>query len=168
MDNIQQTIPPRLRSGIRDNNATVPRSNGYKTGCRFEAGDIIMNRYKVISDLGQGAASDQYALAVMTYEMLAGHLPFENPDAAVLKQAVLDEEPEPIPSIDKKVQEAIKRAMSKDPADRFLSCLDFVSALSGKKIKNDKKIKINPMEWGALVILLFIICGWYFLQQKEL
>lgn len=24
------------------------------------------------------------------------------------------------------------------------------------------------MEWGALVILLFIICGWYFLQQKEL
>ena len=37
----------------------------------------------------QGAAADQYALAVMTYEMLAGHLPFESTDAAVLQQAVL-------------------------------------------------------------------------------
>ena len=32
----------------------------------------------------QGAYSDQYALAVMTYEMLSGYLPFESPDVAVL------------------------------------------------------------------------------------
>jgi len=44
----------------------------------------------------QDAHADQYALAVMTYEMLAGHLPFESSDAAVLKQAVLDENPAPV------------------------------------------------------------------------
>ena len=33
----------------------------------------------------QSAPADQYALAVMTYEMLAGHLPFESTDAAVLR-----------------------------------------------------------------------------------
>ena len=37
----------------------------------------------------QDAKADQYALAVMTYEMLAGHPPFESTDAAVLREAVL-------------------------------------------------------------------------------
>lgn len=48
------------------------------------------------------------------------------------------------------IQQTIKRAMSKDPADRFLSCLDFVSALSGKKIKNDKKIK-KSIRWNGVL-----------------
>ena len=82
----------------------------------------------------QGAAADQYALAVMTYEMLAGHLPFESTDAAVLKQAVLDEEPEPLEGVPKNVQEAITRAMSKESAGRFASCADFVAALGGMTV----------------------------------
>ena len=49
----------------------------------------------------QGAPADQYALAVMTYEMLAGFLPFESSDPAVLKQAVLDETAEEIAGIPK-------------------------------------------------------------------
>ena len=83
----------------------------------------------------QGATADQYALAVMTYEMLAGHLPFESTDVAVLREAVLNETPDPIESLPKSAQAALERAMSKAPAKRFRSCADFVSALDGKAVE---------------------------------
>ena len=99
----------------------------------------------------QGAPADQYALAVMTYEMLAGHLPFESTDAAVLREVVLNDTPEEIADISKTVQEAIKRAMCREPAERFESCSDFVAALSGKKIKVAKKqSKQSSLHWCAV------------------
>ena len=82
----------------------------------------------------QGAAADQYALAVMTYEMLAGNLPFESTDAAVLREAVLKSRAVPVAGLPKFAQRALDRAMSKDPAERFASCADFVAALEGRKI----------------------------------
>ena len=77
----------------------------------------------------QGAAADQYALAVMTYEMLAGHLPFESTDPAVLREAVLNETAEEIADLPVSAQNAIKRAMSKDPKLRFASCREFFTAM---------------------------------------
>jgi hypothetical protein len=41
----------------------------------------------------QDGATDQYALAVLVYELLAGRLPFESPDMSVLKKAVLESQP---------------------------------------------------------------------------
>ena len=81
---------------------------------------------------GQNAASDQYALAVLTYEMLAGSLPFENADSSVLREIVLNEQPEKIPGVPVTVNQAIFKAMSKTPASRFACCKDFFKAL-----KND-------------------------------
>jgi len=88
----------------------------------------------------QGAPADQYALAVMTYEMLAGHLPFENTDVTVLREAVLNETAEPLCDIPAPTQLALERGMSKEPADRFESCLDFVSALEGMPVSGPKQI----------------------------
>ncbi len=80
----------------------------------------------------QGPASDQYALGVITYELLAGELPFDSSDIAVLREAVVNEEVDPIEGIDKNVQEAISKALSKDATDRFATCSEFVDALAGK------------------------------------
>lgn len=60
----------------------------------------------------QGEAADQYALAVMTYEMLAGHLPFENTDVSVLREAVLNDNAQLISDIPKYAQMALTRGMS--------------------------------------------------------
>ena len=79
----------------------------------------------------QGAAADQYALAVMTYEMLAGHLPFESTDASVLREAVLNETVEPLQGIPVYAQQALARGMSKESEARFASCSDFAMALNG-------------------------------------
>lgn len=89
----------------------------------------------------QGAAADQYALAVMTYEVLAGYLPFDSPDVSVLREAVLNETAEPIQGIPGYVQQALARAMSKNPIDRFSSCADFAVALAGEQATTAVKTK---------------------------
>ena len=121
----------------------------------------------------QGAPADQYALAVMTYELLAGHLPFESSDAAVLREAVLNDTPEKIADIPKSAQEAIKRGMSKVPAERFESCTDFVSALAGKKIKSAKTASKHnsPFKWVAMILIILLLgaggTGYYFFDQYQ-
>jgi len=86
----------------------------------------------------QGAAADQYALAVMTYEVFSGHLPFDGVDVSVLREAVLNENADPIQGVPEYVQQALARGMSKNPANRFLSCGDFVVALAGEQTAEKK------------------------------
>ena len=83
----------------------------------------------------QGAAADQYALAVMAYEMLARRLPFESTDPSVLREAVLNDTAEEIAELPADAQAALKRAMSKEAAERFNSCADFVAAMERFKVK---------------------------------
>ena len=65
------------------------------------------------------AASDTYALAVIAYELLSGQLPF-SPEQNM---------PLPIPGVPSTVDAVIRKALSKDPDDRYDSCSDFVKAL---------------------------------------
>ncbi len=92
----------------------------------------------------QGVLTDQYALGVLAYEMLAGHLPFESIDNAVLKQAVLEETPDPIPGLPRVMQAALLRAMAKHPEERFASCMEFIQAINGKKVKPAPKVTKAP------------------------
>ncbi len=121
----------------------------------------------------QGAPADQYALAVMTYEMLAGHLPFESSDAAVLKQAVLDENPEPLTTVPPSAQSAIARAMSKEPSERFACCLDFADALGGAKIKPMKNLRgrrssrLKMLGLSLLAGVLLIGGGVYVYDRRQ-
>lgn len=78
-------------------------------------------------------ASDQYALAVMTHELLCGSWPFLGTFEEVTRKHMF----EPPPTLHSKgievpssVEEALQTALSKDPAHRFASIQDFASALS--------------------------------------
>ncbi len=80
------------------------------------------------------ARSDQYSLAVMAYEMLAGRRPYWEIEADddVLRGAVLDKDeiPERIDSVEDYVNDALLKALSKRPEDRFESCGAFAKALT--------------------------------------
>ncbi len=115
----------------------------------------------------QRAAADQYALAVMTYEMLSGHLPFESTDPAVLQQAVLTQEPEAIPAVPARVQRAVSRAMSKEPEARFASCSEFIAALNGK-ISSDSGFSSKSILSVIAVIVLIGVGGvLFYLSGKK-
>ncbi len=87
----------------------------------------------------QDAATDQYALAVMTYEMITGNLPFDGADTTILREAVLKSNAKELANVPKHVNAALAKAMSKDPAERFASCIDFVKALTDEKVGAEKK-----------------------------
>ncbi|MBS0202961.1 MAG: protein kinase [Planctomycetes bacterium] len=74
------------------------------------------------------STSDQYSLAILYQEMLTGILPFNGATAARLATQHLREKPDlsPLPASQ---QPIIARALSKDPQQRFSSCLEMVEEL---------------------------------------
>lgn len=106
----------------------------------------------------QGAAADQYTLAVMVYEMLAGHPPFTAADPAVLQQLVLTREPEMLPNLPSFRWNALRRAMSRDPGARFPDCASFVAALAAPERPRSSRFSRNAVGGiAALGILVAIV-----------
>ena len=95
----------------------------------------------------QGAAADQYALGVLFHELVSGQVPFHgvfgSQDEAVMRLAVLDEAPGALPELDRKQNEALLRALSKEPGERFAYCTDFVGALRGKVVPPSRALPLS-------------------------
>ena len=88
-----------------------------------------------------GAATDQYALGVIAYEMLCGVPPFkaqsDTSPITIIMNHVRDEPRAPIvhnPQLSKAANNAILKALAKQPEDRFDSCGEFADALTGSKV----------------------------------
>jgi tRNA A-37 threonylcarbamoyl transferase component Bud32/tetratricopeptide (TPR) repeat protein len=80
------------------------------------------------------ARSDQYSLAVMLYEMLAGEPPFAGPSQQATIARRLAERARPISTVRSTVPPAVEqatlRALERTPADRFTTVDAFLAALS--------------------------------------
>jgi serine/threonine-protein kinase len=83
-----------------------------------------------IADLDSRA--DQYSFAVMTYQILTGHKPFERNNTWAMIRSHL-EEPPPDPriyvSMPDRVAKALLKALSKKPEERFSSVGELVAEL---------------------------------------
>ena len=98
------------------------------------AGTLILPR----AGNGEGGPAspqaDQYALAVIAYQLATGVLPFVADSAYAVLYKVVTEAPTAVneinPRIPGVVADSISRALSKDPANRFKTCMQFVSQLS--------------------------------------
>ena len=80
-----------------------------------------------------GPAADQYALAVVAYEMLVGRVPFQAPTPVGLLQKHLEEEPPSINtgdgSLPDTLEPVIRRGLAKDPTTRYPTVTNFVRDL---------------------------------------
>ena len=77
--------------------------------------------------------SDIYAMGVIMYQMLTGHLPFDAPNYNALLIKILTEDP-PLPEVlnpdlPEDIAETIKIAMARDPEDRYIDCDEFKARL---------------------------------------
>ena len=118
--------------------------------------------------MAQGAPADQYALAVMAYEMLSGHLPFDASKSIGIMHPVGKETAGSIVGLPDSANRALQRALAKSASDRFPSCGEFVDALSGATIRLPSSGKAYTRRVIAGVAVLMSLAGLlFFLTHGE-
>ena len=81
--------------------------------------------------------ADQYSLAVLAFECLAGRPPFVADSMGEVLRMQLQQQPPRLseyrPDLPLRISQTLARAMSKIPARRYVNVLDFAEALSGRR-----------------------------------
>lgn len=79
--------------------------------------------------------ADQFALAVVVYEALTGEKPFTADSLPALIYRIVRDDPAPAQRVNQSlnggVDGVLRKALSKDPSQRFPTCTDFIQTLSG-------------------------------------
>lgn len=111
--------------------------------------------------------SDQYSLAITTYELLTGRRPFQAETTEALLQRQIEEPPlrprEINPGIPGPVENVLLRALAKAPEDRYPTIRDFASALveasertRGVSLETKEAVaRVTPNIVGVLALILF-------------
>lgn len=90
--------------------------------------------------------SDQYSLAIVFLEMLTGHLPFSGTTAAQLATQHLSSRPN-LDGLSPADADVIRRALAKNPTERFATCRDMVALLrqadQSKPVAVDRQASTN-------------------------
>ncbi len=88
---------------------------------------------QAMGDRSADHRADIYAIAAVTYEMLAGEPPFTGPSSQSIVAKVMTEDPKPLAlqrrSVPEAVDAAVMTGLEKLPADRFGSAAEFARAL---------------------------------------
>ncbi len=131
---------------------------------------VYMSPEQAESSVDIRGTSDQYSLACVVYEALIGEAPFGGSSAQhIIMQHWRDDVPDMRarrPDIPDDVEEAIRRALSKNPAHRFSSVAEFAQALNlgatqtrlipSLKSKRGRKIVLATAGTVAVVLLAWL------------
>jgi serine/threonine-protein kinase len=106
----------------------------YITDHGFAVGTpAYMSPEQASAEPGLDGRCDQYSLACVLYEMLAGDPPFAGTGARATMARHAIEAPAPIgtrrPNVPVAIERALGRALAKEPADRFSTMAEFAEAL---------------------------------------
>jgi DNA-binding CsgD family transcriptional regulator len=91
---------------------------------------------EAIEGAGDGPGADLYALGVLAYETLTGHVPFSGPSSLPVLNAHVHTPPPPPrasqPGLPERAEAGLLRQLAKDPSQRYATAKDFVAALGGE------------------------------------
>ncbi|MDO4629044.1 MAG: protein kinase, partial [Planctomycetia bacterium] len=109
----------------------------------------------------QGPRTDQYSLAVIAYEFLAGHPLYTGSTFAIMNQA-LTKIPPPLSQVPAYTNVALLKALEKKPTDRFATCTEFIDALTTPVVMPPPlpevvKPKAMDMTWIWGLVTLFVL-----------
>ena len=106
-----------------------------------QTGSIMGTAQYLSPEQAQGhavsAASDIYSIGIMLYELLTGRVPFEGESAVTIALKQVNERPTPPsaynPAVTPELEEAVMRALEKDPANRYPDADAFIAALQAAR-----------------------------------
>lgn len=115
-----------------------------------------MSPEQASGEVDLGTASDLYSLACVVYEMLTGEPPFTAPNPRAVMAKHVTERVRPArgmrPETPVAVEQALARALEKDPEQRFESTADFVAAL----VQADSAAALRPLVTRSIAVLPFV------------
>ena len=87
---------------------------------------------------GIGPRADQFGLAVLVYEALAGKIPFAGATSTAIFVEMMQGKAKPIhelvPGIPLEKSNALMKGITKEPKNRYGSCLEFANAVTGSML----------------------------------
>jgi len=121
---------------------TIVHGEAVRTGT---TGPYLAPELKDREEAGEpDSASDQYALAVLAWELLAGNPPADG----------VDDPPVDLPN---SARSALRRALSVKPRNRFITCSDFIRALGGERVSGRRGR--SAREWRRIRIRVGVTVG---------
>ena len=108
------------------------------------------------------ARTDEYSLACVLYEMLAGEAPHTAPTVQAMIAKILSEQPRPINTLRTKVPAhiaaALDQALAKLPADRFETVREFAELLTDRRELAERRtpsaaLVPRVIRWGLIGVL---------------
>lgn len=114
------------------------------------------------------ARADQYALALMAFELITGEFPFPGEDIYAIGYEKLHSEAlhlrdfwDEAPAA---VDAALAAALHRDPAERFADLREFLRAIDPPP---PRKLPLTPFVLGVAVTMGVLLGGFYFLRPLE-
>lgn len=106
-----------------------------------QTGSIMGTAQYLSPEQAQGhavsAASDIYSIGIMLYELLTARVPFDGESAVTIALKQVNERPAPPsaynPAVTPELEEAVMRALEKDPAQRYPDADAFIAALQAAR-----------------------------------
>jgi serine/threonine-protein kinase len=108
--------------------------------------------------------SDLFSFGCVLYEMLCGKRAFDGKSAASVIAAVLEREPEPLKAAPP-LERVVKRALAKDPEQRFQTARDLKAALSWAlehvpALTGASQSRLRIAVAAAALLAIIAVAGW--------
>jgi eukaryotic-like serine/threonine-protein kinase len=158
---LQEGEPVVADFGVATALSAAGGDNIYVTDRGFAVGTpAYMSPEQASGESGLDGRADQYSLACVLYEMLAGRPPFagSGPRATMARHAI--ETAAPVrthrPTVPVAVERALERALAKSPGERFPTMADFAAALTDPSSDGVSAGAVSGVDTRAIAVLPFV------------